>query len=67
MPLGDDLYFLVVFVLDGSLLLACAVYFLREFLIRRDRLAWSARTRRSKGVFVVLVVLTAGLLAVPLV
>jgi len=66
MDLGADLYFLVVFVFGGLLLLAVTIYLLREFLIRGDRPVWSARSRGSKAIRVAALLLFAGLLFVPL-
>lgn len=66
MEVGFMLYFFVVFGLGGLLLLALLVYSVREFLVRKDRPAWSARTHRSKAIFVTAVVVTFCLTAVPL-
>jgi hypothetical protein len=48
MELGFDIYFLIVFGFGSLLMLGLIVYFLREFIIRGDRPAWSARTLKSK-------------------
>jgi heme/copper-type cytochrome/quinol oxidase subunit 2 len=66
MEFGFLLYFLIVFVFGGLLLLALTIYFVREFIVRKDRPAWSHRTRRSKLVLVVSTLLIVGLLFIPL-
>ena len=48
MELGFDIYFMIVFGFDSLLMLGLIVYFLREFIIRGDRPAWSARILKSK-------------------
>ena len=66
MELGFLLYFLVVFGFGGLLLLGLTVYLLREFLIRGERPAWSARTTRSKMAVIISILLATWLLFVPL-
>jgi hypothetical protein len=48
MELGFDIYFLIGFGFGSLLMLGLIVYFLREFIIRGDRPAWSARILKSK-------------------
>jgi hypothetical protein len=64
MELGFMLYFLIVFGFGGLLLIGLVVYFVREFLIREDRPAWSVRTRQSKAVLLVSSFLATGLLLI---
>jgi hypothetical protein len=64
--LGFVLYFLIVFGVGSLLLVGVVVYFIREFLIRKDRPSWSLRSRRSKAALVGAALLAALLLFVPL-
>ena len=66
MELGFDIYFLIVFGFGGLLMLGLIVYFLREFIIRGDRRAWSARTLKSKMVFLIATFLAAAVIFAPL-
>jgi hypothetical protein len=65
MELGVDLFFLIVFGFGSLLLLGLIVYFIREFVIRKDRPKWSARTPQSKTVFIVALLLVVLVAFVP--
>jgi hypothetical protein len=64
--LGFDIYLLIVFGFGGLLMLGLIVYFLREFLIRGDRPAWSVRTLGSKMVLLIAIFLAVAAIFVPL-
>jgi hypothetical protein len=64
--LGYALYFLVVFVFGGMLLLGLSTYFGWEVATRERRTPWSKRTRRAKAMIVLSGVLFAWLLFIPL-
>ena len=60
------LYFLVVFVFGGILLLGLATYFGWEVVTRQHRLPWTLRTPREKIAVVLSGLLFAWLLFIPL-
>ena len=66
MELGWLLYFFVVFVLGGVLLLGLAAYFGWEVVTRRHRPAWSNRTRGAKVMIALSGLLFTWLLFIPL-
>jgi hypothetical protein len=64
--LGYMLYFFVVFILGGALLVGLAAYFSWEIITRRHRTPWSSRTRRARVVIAALGLFFAWLLFIPL-
>ena len=63
MELGYAIYFFLVFVCGGLVLLACIVYLVIQLIIRRT--AWSARSRASKLTLIAVSAISVGLLSIP--
>lgn len=63
MELGYLVYFLVVFIFGGLLLLVLAIYFIRELFLKKEQ--WDHRSTRSKVFLLAATALSAFVLSVP--